>query len=106
MDGTEPNIKAIRGWAIKMKVVDLIKAMAENKNVGIYAVHNNLTAISRGNGKKKPSKITVAINDEDVDLFFGISNTLATPSEKGIAFMVVLDERTVNEIVKNDKNND
>lgn len=87
-----------------MRVDSLIKAMVDSKNASVYAVHNNLLSIARGNGKRKPSKITVAIQDDDVDLFFGISSTLAKDSEKGIAFMVVLDKQTVDEIVANDKN--
>lgn len=83
---------------------DVVKAMLDNKNNRLFPVHSSIIGVRRGNGKKKPSTITIAIPDDYIDMFFNASSTTAPMSQQAEAFMVCLDRESVLKMIAEGSN--
>ncbi|MBP2629865.1 MAG: hypothetical protein H6Q70_493 [Firmicutes bacterium] len=83
---------------------EVIKEMVDHERVHLVCVNDAITRVVRGNGKKKPSTITltIAVPDETIDDFFRCNNPYCKPGEQATAYMVWLDRETVNKIARNE----
>lgn len=76
----------------------VIHEMLDHEGNRIIPVHSSLVRVARGNGKKKPSTITIVVPDDMIDGFFRSGNPYSNESDQTAAFMVCLDRETTNRI--------